>query len=932
VNPQAVAANPLVIARRKAAARDEWDCLVGCIKTLGDAALDSMRGELEEITGFGDRWSLEWVSGQAGFACKHEPVWLPYREMLAWARRTLGLSDAALESYRTGFFRKRDNLPRFDFAFVGRTHELEALEELLEQGARVCLSMAALHGIGGIGKTAIAYHYAQSRQQRYAAVIWIDGRADIEEQLYAFARADAGLQLEGEGAPQDRLADTFEKLALSLRGRILIVVDDVAANPASEKHPSRSEAQVGRVTSALPGRLFSRYDLLLTSRHTIRTVAVETMAIERMTRDDAVDLFLQRSGFARSALDPGKLATLVDTQLGGHPLAIALLASYAGKRRIKNIDRLADMVRQRIVDAQELRGTVLGEYKPEIYGTFKISFDELSRDAQLLFLVLAMFRRSVISIETVKSCAQYMTPATAEVDALRGALIGRGGPTPSARLLTRLALAERIDGPLSSQRSQVKRVQLHEVIYDFAQVQWTLLRAQPQWQRVLDDLELSFARGAIRYASAQISESTIKFRDVDSLSGLLLPQVRDAQGLLPSPERVAESLTFWYEHFVFQNFIYDTGLQDGLLEQMIALHRHLEKTQRLTPHFGLILDKLIGHAYYANPRQTGALARQHFDRALVLAEQLDAQHVPEEGKISIARWYKIFLLDHRSNVASKNRPEMAQTLAIREDPLFAPDFAAVEAALPDVLKTLDATPSEEECELLLRAAHYWGHRGNQDSHIQFQKFIDGRLQVDRDPICTASRDHYMKAANYRLLALKIFRTGQFDRYLASAGRRGALPFLVRWIGAAPSLKPQQRFESFTSLAQGIGDAAHQYRGLHFVFAIDFLATTDVQSRAKSRQHAEDCLRCARLLWEIAQQTLTDDEAPLRYRLWMSSSELVMNLLDDLQAGRPIAAFDQVLEHFRASIARMQETMRSTYPYCVGQQESQLRAIWNRVAS
>lgn len=927
----------LETARRKAAGRDEWDCFVQCVKLRGKQAADLMRVELEEITQKSDRWSLDWMSGKGGFEDKHDPWLLPYEQLRQWATHVLKIEKGELEKHRAEFYKRVDNLPAYDFAFVGRAAQLAELEKSIEECECVCLSTSALHGIGGIGKTAIAYHYACSHRDRYTGIIWLDARRDILDQLFDFAHERVGLQLKGDGSVTERLADTFDKVALTLRGRILVVVDDVAANPLSEALPSHAEKQLELLTSSLPERLFGRYDLLLTARHTIHSVPAKHMQIGRMTGAEAIELFLQRSHFDRSHVDLAQLGDLVDALLGGHPLSIALLASHARVRRIKNISRLAALVRRSIADAEELRGTTLSEYadedggKSSIYATFKISFDQLSRDARLLLLTLAMFRRGVIAIAMLKGCAQHMKPVTEPVQALQRALTGGGGPTASARLLTRLALADRVDGANRSERSQVRSVQLHEVIYDFALVQWKKLRAEPEWQAILADLEISFTRGAIGHTSAKIDASNIEFGELESLTGLLLPQVRADLGLLPSRERVAESLTFWYQHFVFQNFVYDTGLQDVLLEQMISLRDYLESQQLSTGRCALILEKLIGHAYYANPQQTGTLALQSFDRALALADEIDTRHRPEEGEISIARWYRIFLLDHRSNVVSKNRPDDARTLAIRDDPLYAPDFDAIEDALPASLRQPEEAPTEEECELLLRAAHYWGHRGNQDSFIQYQRFIGGS-PLAPDQISVAAREHYVKATNYRLLALKIFRTGQFERYVARLARQQQLPFLAPCMNTALSLKPQRRFESFTTLSQGIGDVAHQYRGLHFVFAIDFLAAADVEARAVLRNEAQRCLACARLLWDLAQDRLTDGEAPLRYRLWMSSSEIVMRLLDDIQAQRPIAPFQEVRQQFLTSTTRMQEQLRCSYPHSIQQQEGQLRAIWSSTGS
>ena len=904
---------------------EDWDHLIGCLHEMhGEQALEELRDELVLMLDWEEHRARYWVA-VTWHEVSARPELPPYETALRWTIKQYGLTQEELASRRL----KLEERPSYEYAFVGRADELQKLDALLGSGKHVCLTSISLRGIGGMGKTAIAYHYAVTRRLRYSAVLWVDGRRDIEEQINSFARRVEGVTLSEGGTFEQRMAGVLEQLAQQLHFQLLIVFDDVPANKDHELTMGSVEARIDKILSALPQKVAWRYHFLLTSRHQSRIATVESMNVQRMTTEDAVALFLERSGRRREDVDLPQLRTLVDELLGGHPLSITLLAAYAHKRRIKNVERLSKLVRRQIVDAEELGEVKLPEYQAGIRATFEISFNELTRDAQLLLMVLAMFRRGVIALSTVKACAGLMNSdtLTEAVRQLQDELTARGGRVKSARLLTRLALVEQVSGGRSS-KSQVRDVQLHEVIYDFAQAQWTFLRRQPEWAGILDDLELSFTRGAIRYASSAIEASEIEFHDVDSLTGLLLPRVKVERGFVPSLPRIRESLTFWYEYFVFQNFVYDTGLQDALLEQMIELREYLATQNLLTDSFGLILDKLIGHAYYADPGKTGALAREHFDRALTFAEALDFRKASGEGEISIARWYRIFLLDHRSNVASKRRDALSP---IREDASFAPDFVAIEAVLPATLKALHAAPSEEECELLLRAAHYWGHRGNQDSFTLHQRFISGSFQDGDDGVAQSAIDNYVLAANYRLLGLRIFRSGQFKRSLAPHVQKGRVPLLAKWIDQAPSLEPQRRFESFTSLAQGVGDAAHQYRGLHFVYVLQFLFTTDVTARRELRDKAESAFKCADLLWGIAERERLRNEAPLRYKLWMTSSTLLMNLVDELAAGRDAPDFDKTSRALRASIVDMQKTMRTPYQYSASEQEKQLQGIWSRVA-
>ncbi|MGW2542430.1 tetratricopeptide repeat protein [Kitasatospora sp. NPDC001574] len=73
--------------------------------------------------------------------------------------------------------------------FVGRADALSGLDRALSAGPG--LVVHAVHGLGGVGKSALAAHYALTRTNRYTQVVWIsaDDPAGIEAGLRRFAIA-----------------------------------------------------------------------------------------------------------------------------------------------------------------------------------------------------------------------------------------------------------------------------------------------------------------------------------------------------------------------------------------------------------------------------------------------------------------------------------------------------------------------------------------------------------------------------------------------------------------------------------------------------------------------------------------------------------------------------------------------------------------------
>jgi len=93
-------------------------------------------------------------------------------------------------------------------------------------------------------------------------------------------------------------------------------------------------------------------------------------------------------------------------------------------------------------------------------------------------------------------------------------------------------------------------------------------------------------------------------------------------------------------------------------------------------------------------------------------------------------------------------------------------------------------PSETECELLLRAAHYWGHRGNQDAKALLHSFEEQRPASHVDDRARSAAENYVRALNYRLLALRLFKAGTYTKYVQSHGS----PFLVPWLSDLPPVE------------------------------------------------------------------------------------------------------------------------------------------------
>jgi len=917
----------------------------------------------------GERWLAEWVAPDAAFRSGRSPR--DFAGKLAalkrWVEQDPRFAPDAYAAFRAS--RTAIALETRGFTFVGRGREIQRIKRFFATGGRA-LSLtgkgkgprkpaATLKGFGGQGKTALAHEYAVRSAAHYAGILWINANdLKLEAALRDFgAKHLHGIIPAEHSKLAQCFADYFAQFVAELKGKILIILDNIPYDGAHAEANARATNVLETFVDAIPVELVGYYDILITSRRELLSHKVFNMPIERLELTDALELFRERSGLPAIPSDDPDLVRLVDTVLGGHALSITLGASL-GRREKLSPSELVARIERRIVDVSALGGLSLGkEYSDSLYATFLTSYDALRPEERYLLLLFSLFRRDELTIDPIRQSVRHM-PDTAggeAINAIRADLDRSSGISPALKELVALGLVERPDrdwldavdpalrralvgdgevpapgeareaGSAARRQHRHIQVRLHEVIYDFVQTQW--MHADGATRAALEALEVGLNLGACAYAAQRIESEEMSFLDIETLVGLLLPIVRPERGFLPLPQRVHVALSFWFDYFKFQNFVYDTGLQELLVGQMEELEAYLPTAGLTDERFELLLKKLIGHANYADPlSESGARATARFNEAIDIARriELDLRFAAQRREI---QWYKVFLLNHRSNLESKRRPAGEQHREIWSNAAIAADLCEIEATLPPALRALDGPPSLPDCELLVRAAIYWGHRGNQDNYILYQRIKGGELGEDWDRLVADARHFYVMGANYRLLALKIFREGQFERYAAKPIRDGLVPYVVSWLPSVPGA-PSRKFEAFTSFSQAIGDTGHQYRGYHFVCVLAYVGARSREQRLAILGDARRSFATAKLLWDKSRQTLKDGEVLLKYRLWMASSYAFEAMLEAHWRGDALTSFTDYLKLVTDQIKGMQEGEKSSYLFSIEQQKLQLEGVYD----
>ncbi|MET8148727.1 tetratricopeptide repeat protein [Actinoplanes sp. NPDC049668] len=200
------------------------------------------------------------------------------------------------------------NLPQASAVFVGR--DLTVLAERLGGGgAGVVVGQAAVHGLGGIGKSELVNHYAREHLSRYSLVWWIT--ADSAEGVGLGLAA-----LTGRLHPAAKLADaqTWAVGWLQANAGWLLVLDNVE--------------DVNDITELL-GAIGERGQVLVTTRRDLGAArwarsGLTPLRLEVLTRPAGVDLLVRLTGCADDAGGAERLAA----ELGDLPLALEQAAAY----------------------------------------------------------------------------------------------------------------------------------------------------------------------------------------------------------------------------------------------------------------------------------------------------------------------------------------------------------------------------------------------------------------------------------------------------------------------------------------------------------------------------------------------------------------------------------------------------------------------------
>jgi DNA-binding SARP family transcriptional activator/tetratricopeptide (TPR) repeat protein len=296
-------------------------------------------------------------------------------------------------------------MPAAVAGFTGRAAELQALTRVLDDAgadAPGTVVISAIGGTAGVGKTALALHWAHQVAARFGdGQLYVNLRGfDPSGTPATPAEAIRGF-LDALGVPPERIPHAPPAQAGLYRSlladkRMLIVADN-----------ARDEQQVQPLLPASPGSL-----VIVTSRSQLSGLAVadgaRLLTLDVLNHAEAVQLLTARLGADRVVAEPGatdQIASLCACL----PLALAIAAARAAARPGFSLATLAAELADSAGRLDMLDG---GDPGSSVRAVLSWSYHQLSPAAARMFRLLGLHPGPDISVPAAASLAA-LAPADA---------------------------------------------------------------------------------------------------------------------------------------------------------------------------------------------------------------------------------------------------------------------------------------------------------------------------------------------------------------------------------------------------------------------------------------------------------------------------------------------------------------------------------------
>ncbi|WP_186763270.1 ATP-binding protein [Lentzea tibetensis] len=516
-------------------------------------------------------------------------------------------------------------LPPSPATFTGRVQELELLPA--GPGADVTV-ISAIGGMGGVGKTWLALHWAHRAAEYYPdGQLFVDlngfdplGRSMAPE--VAVRGFLVALGVDPAAIPIDPHAQTALYRTLVADRRMLIVLDN-----------ARDAAQV---IPLLPGS--STCTVLITSRdrmHSLSTTrGARTLKLDALSDQEARDLLARHLGVGRLEREPDAVTDLLG-YCAGLPLALGIVAGRAAAHPDFPLAALADELRQ-----ARLQSLDMGDLVADVTAVLSWSCAGMNAEQTRVFELLGQTPSTDLSIVAAAN--------------LTGSHVARTRTV--LRALERMSLLdEHLPG----------RYRMHDLVRLFAAQQSS---RDSVAQRRLADFYLHTAHAGNRLQFPQ-------FRSVTP------PTPAHDVIMCPLPDEEAASAWFDVEHLnllavqelaveqqwhavvwhIAQSANNTFRKRAHLHDMTLAWERALSAAKQLGAYFVGMAHQCLGIAFITD--QNRKMAMDHLHRALAIFVDIEDLREQSYAHRDLAAAYGVYSDDHKQALAHAIRArDLSRTL------------------------------------------------------------------------------------------------------------------------------------------------------------------------------------------------------------------------------------------------------------------------------
>jgi tetratricopeptide (TPR) repeat protein len=279
------------------------------------------------------------------------------------------------------------NVPIGSTNFVGREEELAEIHAKLQ--ARQGVSVCAVEGMGGLGKSELAMQYAQRYRQEYAARYWLSLRGmGLAQAVVTLANRYIDLPEAMQSQSLEAQAAWYWQNWIPTEGKMLVILDDVTDLASIPKQ-------------ARP--LSDRFQILVTTRKRKLSSQFADIPLGVMSEDEALDLLRKLLGKAR--VDREKIAAqAICEYLGCLPLGVELAGRYL---QLDEDLRLSDYQQQLKIsdESLDLQETEEINASRGVIAAFELSWQELSAGTGKVAMLLGLFAPADIAWSLVEEVA-----------------------------------------------------------------------------------------------------------------------------------------------------------------------------------------------------------------------------------------------------------------------------------------------------------------------------------------------------------------------------------------------------------------------------------------------------------------------------------------------------------------------------------------------